>query len=165
MISEMPKPVTDEELTYIKHVAPDIVDAGLLRLLLDPLDGPAMYPLTDLHVRRGVSPARWFIRRVCNRTRSINYTLPSQVLCEDATHWLTTKKFPYGGVVPDILHGAFIAGAILEGYPIEVSGTNVYFPLVFTPEYERLRQLRLSVEVKARDALAWKKSLRETSSM
>jgi len=62
------------------------------------------------------------------------------------------------------LHGALIAGAILEGYPIEFSWPNVYFLLVFTQEYERIRQLRLSVEAKARDTLAWKNALREAAS-
>lgn len=165
MIVEIHKPVTDAELAYVKHVAPDIFDAGLLLCLPgDPYDGPALYPITDSLVRRGISPARWFIRATWDRTRTINYTLPSHVLREDATHWLSTRKFPYAGVIPEILHGALIAGAILEGYPIEISGPNVYFPLVFTPEYERLRQLRLSMEAKARDTLAWKKALREAAS-
>jgi hypothetical protein len=63
MTAEKPNSVTNGELAYVKHVVPDIVDIALLRcLLLDSHDGPALYPITDFHVRRGVSPARWFIR-------------------------------------------------------------------------------------------------------
>ena len=95
MIMEIHNPVADEELAYVKHIASDIVDVGLLRCFPgDPYDGPAAYPVTDPHVRRGISPARWFIRATWDRTRTVNYTLPSLVLLQDATHWLNTRTPP-----------------------------------------------------------------------
>lgn len=54
---------------------------------------------------------------------------------------------------------------LMRGELYFASGPNVYFPAVFTPEYERLRQPRLSLEAKARDALAWKNALREAASL
>jgi hypothetical protein len=161
MSTHMLKPVTNEELAYVRHVAPDLMEVGLLRcywLPDDPNSFPATYPISDPHLRGQVMPARRMIRAACDRTRSINYTLPCHELCKDATHWLSTQ--PYVGS-PIVSNGAFIAGAILEGYPIEVSGSGVYFPLLFTPEYERLRRLRLSMEAKAADRIARRKLLQE----
>ena len=167
MISETLKPVTDAELAYVKHILPDLVDIGLLRCFpIDPEDQdsvPLHAVITDSLVRRSMPFARLYIQRTWDRTRVVNYELPSYALADDATHWLNAnaKKFQPGTVIPAIPNGALIAMALLEGYRPEASGANVYFPTVLTPDYEQLRQLRLSVEAKARDQLAWEKLLRE----
>lgn len=163
------QPATDNELELVLRVAPDLIDAGFgsyyrqeewnrSRRGLPLVERSPSIPITDPRERKGIAVTRLFLRKNVYKTPVINRALSSLILSHEATHWFDMQhqhQYPLESF-RSVSNGAFIAGAILEGYTIDIDGPSAYFPLSLSPRYEQLRQLKADMEAIAGDRLAWK---------
>jgi hypothetical protein len=174
MSAESMQPGTMYDIDLVLRVAPDLTKDGfdsyyqaeykrknLSRFLrgLPSVERPPSIPITDPYVQKGIGIARLFLREKTCPSIFINRALSSLVLSHDATHWFGTQREHHDPLVPIpfVSNGAFIAGAILEGYTLDIDGPSAYLPLTLTPWFQRLRQLKADIETMADDAIARKK--------